>query len=113
LLALVVVKLLLELSVFAHLRRQQHTPHKRSALLLRDQLGMTTLRRFFFGVIGGVVLPLVLLAEATIASHGYHPWFVGALTLLILGLLTVGELLERFLFFAASVAPRMPGAPVA
>ena len=35
-------------------------------------------------------------------------WVVVAL---ITGSLLVGELLERYLFFAASVAPKMPGAP--
>ena len=72
---------------------------------------MTTLRRFFFGVVGGIVLPLTLLAEWTIAAGSYHPLFVGVMTLLMLGLLTIGELHERYLFFAASVAPKMPGSP--
>lgn len=113
LIAVALTKLLLEASIFSQLRLRQNTPRRRTALLLGGALSMTTLRRYFFGVIGGLALPLILLGEATIASDGYHPIFVGVATLLVLGLLTAGELLQRYLFFAASVAPRMPGAPAA
>jgi Fe-S-cluster-containing dehydrogenase component/DMSO reductase anchor subunit len=111
LLMVVAAKLSLEASALMHLKRRQHTPHKRSAMLMTGELGMTTLRRFFFGVVGGIVLPLILLAEKAIAADSYHPLFVGGMTLLMLGLLTIGELHERYLFFAASVAPKMPGVP--
>ena len=111
LLIVVAAKLSLEASALTHLKRRQHTPHKRSAMLMIGELGMTTLRRFFFGVVGGIVLPLTLLAEWTIAAGSYHPLFVGVMTLLMLGLLTIGELHERYLFFVASVAPKMPGSP--
>jgi len=111
LLIVVAAKLSLEASELAQLKRRQYTPRKRSAMLMTGELGMATLRRFFFGVVGGLVLPLILLAEGTLAAGSYHPWFVGAMAVLILGLLTVGELHERYLFFAASVAARMPGAP--
>jgi len=102
-----VVKLIVELSVFTHLRSLQHTPHKRSALLQCGALGMTSFRRFFFGVAGGVVLPLQLLAVTS--GDGFHPLFPFFMSVLMLGLLVAGELHERYLFFAASVAPRMPG----
>jgi DMSO reductase anchor subunit len=103
-------KLLLELSAFLYLKGRQHTPQKRSALLMTVELGMTTLRRFFFGVVGGIVLPLILAGKGNVADS-YHPLFVGGMTLLMLVLLMIGELHERYLFFAASVAPKMPGAP--
>lgn len=112
LVALVVAKLALETSVMLWLRHRQHTPMKRTALLLTGELSMTTLLRYFFGLMGGLLLPLVLLSEkSTIpGSEGYQPLFLGFVVLLIAGLLLVGELLERYLFFAASVAPKMPGA---
>lgn len=72
---------------------------------------MTMLRRVFLGTIGGIALPLVLLGESTLSSGAYHPLFVGAASLLMLGLLLAAELHERYLFFAACVASRMPGAP--
>jgi len=103
-------KLLLELSAFLYLKGRQHTPQKRGALLMTVELGMTTLRRFFFGVVGGIVLPLMLAGKGNVADS-YHPLFVGGMTLLMLVLLMIGELHERYLFFAASVAPKMPGAP--
>ncbi|MEO1971108.1 MAG: hypothetical protein ABGX07_06110, partial [Pirellulaceae bacterium] len=86
------------------------TPQKRGALLMTVELGMTTLRRFFFGVVGGIVLPLMLAGKGNVAD-AYHPLFVGGMTLLMLVLLMIGELHERYLFFAASVAPKMPGVP--
>ncbi len=111
LLLVVAVKLALEASALVHLTRRQHNSHKRRALLMTGALGMTTLRRFFFGIVGGIVMPLILLAEETTAVGSYHPLFVGVLTLLMLVLLTIGELHERYLFFITSAAPKMPGAP--
>ena len=113
LIAVVVTKLLLEAGIFTNLRDRQQTPRQRTARLLCGELSMTTMRRFFFGVVGGLLLPLVLLAESTVASGGYHPLFVGVAATLSLFLLTAGELLERYLFFASSVAPKMPGGPTA
>lgn len=106
-----VLKLLIEASALLHLGRRQHTPQKRAALLLTGELGMHMFRRVFFGVIGGLVLPVTLLAEQSLQPHGYHPWFVGTLTTLMLAVLVIGELHERYLFFVASVAPKMPGTP--
>ena len=110
LLMVALVKMLLELSSAIHLRSRQHTPQKRSALLMVGELGMITGRRFFFGVMGGMVLPAVLVAEGNLAA-GYHPLFVSIATVLMLSLLLIGELHERYLFFCASVAAKMPGAP--
>ena len=107
-----VTKLLVEISVLLHLGSRQYTPRKRSALLLTGELSMVMLRRVFFGVVGGIALPAVILAENLLTPGGYEPLFVGAIGLLMLGMLIVAELHERYLFFTASVAPRMPGAPV-
>jgi hypothetical protein len=98
--------------IFLHLRDRRHTPLKRTALLLTGPLDAPTLKRFFFGALGGVVLPVVLAGEATFAApQGYSPLFMGLATLWMLGLLVTGELTERRLFFAAVVAPKMPGVP--
>lgn len=108
----VTAKLVLEASVLVWLRNRQFTPLKRTALLLTGELSMTNLLRYFFGAMGGLLLPLVLLSEkATISGpEGYQPLFMGFVVLLITGLLLLGEMIERYLFFAASVAPKMPGA---
>jgi Fe-S-cluster-containing dehydrogenase component/DMSO reductase anchor subunit len=105
-------KLLVESSVFLHLRDRRHTTLKRTALILTGPLEMNTLARFFVGAVGGVLLPAALVAENTLAApRGYSPLFVGIITLLMLALLMTGEFLERRSFFAAVVAPRMPGVP--
>jgi DMSO reductase anchor subunit len=108
------VKLLLEASIFLHLRDRRHTPLKRTALLMTGPLDMATIKRFFVGAVGGVALPLILAGEEVLAApHNYSPQFLGLATLLMLSLLLAGEFLERRLFFAAAVAPKMPGVPAA
>jgi len=72
----------------------------RSAVLMRDRLGLITRLRFFFGAIGGVCLPWVSLISADQAV---------VLALLAFGLCLLTELAERYLFFRAVVPPRMPG----
>ncbi|MBI1246654.1 molybdopterin oxidoreductase [bacterium] len=104
----VTVKLLLELSIFKHLFDWQNTPRRRTALLLRGELARVTFMRFAFGVLGGIVIPLVLMND--FASPYQAPLVIGG-GLVSVGLLTAGELLERYLFFVASVAPKMPGGP--
>jgi hypothetical protein len=105
-------KLVCESAIFAELRRRQFTPLKRSAVLLADNLGMTTILRYFFGIVGGLLFPAILLVErATLpGSDGFHPLFLCAMVTLVFGTLLIGELLERYLFFAASASARMPGA---
>ena len=109
----VATKLALEGLIFVWLQQRQFTPLKRTALLLMGELSMTNVLRYFFGVMGGLILPMVLLSEkaTTAGTEGYEPLFMGFLVLLVTSLLLIGELLERYLFFAASVAPKMPGAP--
>jgi len=106
-----VCKLLFEASIFLHLRERRHSPLKRTALLLSGDLSMTVLRRCFFGVVGGVALPLTLLGESVLAPEsGFHPLFLGMLAVFAFLLCGAGEVLERRLFFSAVVAPKMPGA---
>lgn len=113
LIAVATVKLALEAGIFLHLRDAQYTPRRRTALLLRGELASTATKRYLFGAAGGIGLPLLLLAEPAMAPQGYHPLLVGVATLLVFGLLAAGELLERYLFFTASVAAKMPGAAAA
>jgi Fe-S-cluster-containing dehydrogenase component/DMSO reductase anchor subunit len=111
--ALIVIagsKLLFEAMIFGSLRNQRHTALKRTALLLKGELSMITTARFIFGVLGGVLLPLILLGEHTLVPvGGFQPLFVGMIALLMTGLCLAGEFIERYLFFTAVVAPKMPG----
>jgi DMSO reductase anchor subunit len=103
-------KLLVEAAIFLHLRDRRRTPLKRTAMLMTGPLDMVTIKRFFVGGIGGVALPLVLAGENVLAApHHYSPLFLGLAAMLMLGLLLTGEFLERRLFFAAAVPPKMPG----
>jgi hypothetical protein len=58
-----------------------------------------------------VLLPGLLLLENSLAPGGYSSIFVVCSVILIIAVLLLGELLERYLFFTAVVAPKMPGSP--
>ncbi|MEM8944378.1 MAG: DmsC/YnfH family molybdoenzyme membrane anchor subunit [Planctomycetota bacterium] len=104
-------KLLYELSVFANLVQKNLTPMRRTAMLLADEFGRATYVRFAVGVVGGLLLPLLLLSYRGVAAENWlSSWGLGTIVTLSFGMLLVGEIIERYLFFAASVAPKMPGA---
>jgi Fe-S-cluster-containing dehydrogenase component/DMSO reductase anchor subunit len=72
----------------------------RSAVLMRDSLGLVSRWRMFLGIVGGIVLPLMSL----LVGRNLLP-IAGLAFALGLG----GELAERYLFFRAVVPPQMPG----
>jgi hypothetical protein len=87
------------------------TPLRRSALLTTGELSNVTMARFAAGLLGGVLMPAFLLGHVADAAQGVGlVQFVVTTGLLFVACLT-GELLERYLFFAACAAPRMPGGP--
>ena len=98
------LKLLFESAMFRHLFAREMTPLKRAALLMKGELAEIATARFLMGAIGGVILPLVFLAQKP--APGFATLGV---TLWILFFTALGEFLERRIFFAAAVAPRMPG----
>ena len=92
-------KLLWESAVFVHLNDPDWTDMKRTALLMSGVLKQATIRRFIFGGLGGVLLPVLS------CSTSFPPVFaIGILPLSLLG-----ELFERYLFFTAVIPPKMPG----
>ena len=66
--------------------------------------------RFAAGLLGGLAMPGLLLLSRVPAAPGQGLDLVFAV---LVGMLFVaclaGELLERYLFFAAVASPRMPG----
>jgi Fe-S-cluster-containing dehydrogenase component/DMSO reductase anchor subunit len=107
LVACTLLKLGLEASLFRWLWSPSMTSWKRAAQLHIGPLSEVTLARFACGLLGGVFLPLLALrleaAEAEPVAR--------TLVVVVAGLsLLSGEFLERYLFFAASAGPRMPGA---
>jgi formate dehydrogenase iron-sulfur subunit len=112
LLAAAAAKLALEAAIFSWLRAKTFTPLRRTAVLLTGDLARATSIRFVCGAIGGLVLPGLVLVWSSQAGEMASLGLV-AVVVLILALNFVGELVERYLFFAAVVAPKMPGAPTA
>jgi Fe-S-cluster-containing dehydrogenase component/DMSO reductase anchor subunit len=106
------LKLGVEASVFRHLWDRQHTVGKRLALLMRGELARPAGARFLCGALGGIGLPvlgLALVASAR-AAGGVFP-SVALAVIGVAGALAAlaGEILERYLFFAAAPASKMPG----
>jgi hypothetical protein len=78
---------------------------KRSAELHIGPLSEVTLARFGCGLLGGIILPII----ASDQTPG-EPLSRVIVVVATAAALLAGELLERYLFFAAAAAPRMPGA---
>ncbi len=84
------------------------TPLNKTARLLAGRLGLAARSRVACGLLGGCLLPAVLLFGS--ASGVMHS---GAPAVAALVLSVVGELLERYLFFTAVAPAKMPGAMAA
>lgn len=103
------IKLGFEASVLLHLRQRQHTQLKRTARLMVGDLAPATLGRFGSGILGGIVIPgFFWLDFVSTTEPGRAVLPCAASGVMFLSLL-VGELLERYLFFTAVAAPKMPG----
>lgn len=100
------LKLVYEAAVFRHLRSRSHTPMRRSATLMIGELHQVTVARYLLGLFGGVAIPTLLMASGPQAVST-AALFVGVVAIIIMTV--VGELLERYLFFTAVIAPKMPG----
>jgi DMSO reductase anchor subunit len=104
-------KLGYELAALRHFGDRHHSVLKRIALLSLGELGSFTKVRFTCGVLGALVLPaLGLVAVRFVGPAATFP--VGRLAVLAtmaFALCLAGELLERYLFFAAAPASKMPG----
>ncbi len=100
-------KLLLEASLFRHLRHRRQSPLRRSARLLVGPLAGSMFARVACGLLGGIVMPLFLWNELS-ADQSRGLFQVISVAMLFAACL-VGEILERYQFFAACAKPRMPG----
>ena len=106
---LVAAKLIWEASVFWHLTNSRMTALRRSAFLMQRQLINFTMARFALGLLGGIIMPALLFSSEHNQGSAPSVSFVVIVGVLVLATI-VGELLERYLFFAAVASPRMPGA---
>ena len=100
-------KLLLGILPLRHLRDAGHTPMKRTARLLCGPLLRPMIARNVLTCVGGILLPLLAAAGA---ARGYAAApDVAVLVAAALLMTLAGEFTARYLFFAAVVAPKMPG----
>lgn len=100
--AVALLKLVSEAALYRHLLSPHVTTLGRSARLHVGPLVRVTWGRNLLGITGGLLLPWIALSQGTTLSP---PLVSTSLVLLI-----AGELLERYLYFAAVASPRMPGA---
>jgi Fe-S-cluster-containing dehydrogenase component/DMSO reductase anchor subunit len=98
-----VAKLALEAAVLRRRSDSRHSVAKRMAVVMLGDLWTVTRLRFACAVAGGLVAPLVLSLEDPAGRAGA----IAAAIMLVL--LVAGELAERYLFFRAAPASRMPG----
>jgi DMSO reductase anchor subunit len=100
------LKILSDASVFLHLGDRHHHVLKRSAIIMSRELRNATQGRFICATLGGVLLPLMVMRLV----HGAPQagWIAGT-TVAAFVFALGGELLERFLFFAAAPHSKMPG----
>ena len=105
LMAVVVAKLMFELMSFAHLRDAQFTSLRRTAVLMAGPLARVSYLRFGLAVLGGLIVPGLLLT----ADAGTPPGLVVTGSAVGFLCLLGGELAERYLFFTAVVRQKMPG----
>jgi DMSO reductase anchor subunit len=87
-----------------HLRDRTNTPLRRSARLMTGPLASPLFARFACGILGGIAMPAFLLDHA-----GTEDQLRPIVVIMLFVACVAGELLERYLFFAAVAAPRMPG----
>lgn len=106
LIAAAAFKLVFEAALFRHLAARSTTSLKRTALLMSGALSQTTVARFAAGVVGGIAMPALVLLSGTPA--GQDVMLAPFVAMLFVACLA-GELLERYLFFAAVASPKMPG----
>ena len=102
--AVTVVKVGYDVGVVRNYRDPRQSILKRIAIVMLGDLRTATKLRFGLAISGGVIVPLLL------AATGWKGRTAAPATTMMLVLLTAGELCERYLFFRAAPASRMPGA---
>jgi DMSO reductase anchor subunit len=96
-------KLAFEAGALLRVRERRNSALKRMALVMLGDLRRLTLARFACGALGAIALP-VLMCSVRLEASATRACSVGLLAALL-----AGELLERYLFFRAAPASRMPG----
>jgi len=108
LLVLSTLKLASDASIFRHLQTGKPSTLKRTALLMLGDLRSVTLTRFAVGFLGTLLVPFAAIGAES-GSNSLAPAIAATVGF---GCLMLGELVERYIFFSASIAPKMPGAQI-
>jgi formate dehydrogenase iron-sulfur subunit len=98
-----VIKLCFEGQELSNARNLRQSALKRMAIVMLGELRQTTALRFALLLAGGLLLPL-LIATSHFDAAALRPAALATWLLLV-----AGELTERYLFFRAAPASRMPG----
>ena len=98
------LKLVAELKLLKHLGVPDSTPEKLSAQVLTTIKRPHGYARLALAAVGGIIIP-ALLAIGLFSANSIVP------AAILFACVFLGELIERYLFFAISNARRMPGAP--
>jgi formate dehydrogenase iron-sulfur subunit len=83
---------------------------ERSARLIAGPLQFAWVSRLALGFLGGIAIPLAGLANLAAFGTPFSPVVLSVWGAFVLLLTITGEILERYLFFTAVMAPKMPGA---
>jgi DMSO reductase anchor subunit len=97
------VKIALAVSGLLHVHDRRTSVQKRVARVMLVELGGVTTARFCLLAFGGLLLPSVLATGLVTGSTAC------TFSIAMLFALFAGELMERYLFFRAAPASRMPG----
>lgn len=106
-LAATVAKLAYDAMLLSHLATYRNSPLKRSARLVVGVLRPYAFARVAAATLGGIIVPVVFLGEPSPPSSLTWTGMLGVL--LMWSGCVIGELMERYLFFAAVSSARMPG----
>jgi DMSO reductase anchor subunit len=101
--ATTLVKLGFEAAGLRHHKDRRQTIERRVAIVSLGDLRVATSWRFLLGIFAGLVMPMIL-ATGTLSPSGFGP-----VTAVMLVALALADGLERYLFFRAAPASRMPG----
>jgi len=104
------LKLVIECSFLTHLTDTHLTSLKRSALIMVGHFKNVLIARLGLGLVGGIVLLAPFFwSEATPGISDFTSNLIVACCALSLGMVVMGELMERYLFFTAEASDKMPG----
>jgi len=106
-LATTVAKLACDAALLRHLATYRNSPLKRSARLIVGVLRPFAFARVATSTAGGIIIPLLFLGESS--SPHAMTWSLTLGVCLMWSACVIGELMERYLFFAAVSSARMPG----